>query len=203
VPAIRAPEPPPSPERLTPDQRERRARILEAGAGLLAVREYEHVQMRDVAERADVALGTVYRYFASKEHLFSAVAVQWAASLRHQIGRHPLEGGTNAERLYDVFQRAVRAFQLQPQFYRVIMMMQVSTDPFARENIERLSAGTLEVFGSALHGLPSEVGDGIVRVSEAVLDTNLRAWVMGRTPISAVYEALEAAAHLLLEFHDH
>jgi hypothetical protein len=39
-------------------------------------------------------------------------------------------------------------------------------------------------------------------VSEAVLDTNLRAWVTGRTPISAVYDALEAAAHLLLEFHE-
>jgi AcrR family transcriptional regulator len=203
VAGIRAPEPPPSPESLTPAQRERRARILGAGAELLAVREYEHIQMRDVAERADVALGTLYRYFASKEHVFSAVAVQWAASLRHQIGRHPLKGGTNAERLYDVFQRAVRAFQRRPQFYRVIMMMQVSTDPFARENADQLSAGTLETFAGALQGLPGDVTYGIVRVSEAVLDTNLRAWVMGRAPISAVYEALEAAAHLLLEFHDH
>jgi AcrR family transcriptional regulator len=202
VAAIRAPEPPPSPDSLTPAQRQRRVRILEAGADLLAVREYEHIQMRDVAERADVALGTLYRYFASKEHVFSAVAVQWAASLRHQIGRHPLNGETNAERLYDVFQRAVRAFQRRPQFYRVVMMMQVSTDPFARENYEQLSAGTLETFAGALQGLPADVTYGIVRVSEAVLDTNLRAWVMGRTPISAVYEALEAAAHLLLEFHD-
>jgi AcrR family transcriptional regulator len=202
VPAIQAPEPPPSPERLTPAQQERRARILAAGADLLAVRDYDHIQMRDVAERADVALGTMYRYFTSKEHVFSAVAVQWAASLRQQIGRHPLQGETNAERLYDVFQRAVRAFQLRPQFYRVIMMMQASTDPFAREYNELLSRGTLETFAGALHGLPEDAAHGIVRVSEAVLDTNLRAWVMGRTPISAVYEALEAAAHLLLEFHD-
>jgi AcrR family transcriptional regulator len=200
--AIRAPEPPPSPETLTPVQQQRRARILQAGADLLAVREYDHIQMRDVAERADVALGTLYRYFASKEHVFSAVAVQWAESLRRQIGRHPLQGGTNAERLYDVFQRAVRAFQRQPQFYRVIMMMQASADPFAREFSERLSQGTLETFAGALEGLPDDVTLGIVAVSEAVLDTNLRAWVMGRTPISAVYDALEAAAHLLLEFHE-
>jgi TetR/AcrR family transcriptional regulator, cholesterol catabolism regulator len=200
--AIRAPEPPPSPESLTPAQQQRRARILQAGADLLAGREYDHIQMRDVAERADVALGTLYRYFASKEHVFSAVAVQWAESLRHQIGRHPLQGGTNAERLYDVFQRAVRAFQLRPQFYRVIMMMQASADPFAREYNERLSQGTLETFAGALQGLPDDIALGIVSVSEAVLDTNLRAWVTGRTPIGAVYDALEAAAHLLLEFHE-
>ena len=200
--AIRAPEPPPSPESLTPAQQQRRARILQAGADLLAVREYDHIQMRDVAERADVALGTLYRYFASKEHVFSAVAVQWAESLRRQIGRHPLQGGTNAERLSDVFQRAVRAFQLRPQFYRVIMMMQASADPFAREYNERLSQGTLETFAGALQGLPDDIVLGIVSVSEAVLDTNLRAWVTGRTPIGAVYDALEAAAHLLLEFHE-
>ena len=104
--AVRAPEPPPSPETLTPAQQQRRERILQAGADLLAVREYDHIQMKDVAERADVALGTLYRYFSSKEHVFSAVAVQWAESLRRQIGRHPLRGGTNAERLYDVFRRA-------------------------------------------------------------------------------------------------
>jgi TetR/AcrR family transcriptional regulator, cholesterol catabolism regulator len=200
--AIRAPEPPPTPESLTPAQQQRRARILQAGADLLAVRQYDSIQMKDVAERADVALGTLYRYFASKEHFFSAVMVQWAASLQRQIGRHPLRGDTNAERLYDVFQRAVRAFERQPQFYRVIMMMQASADPFAREHTEELSRGTLETFSGALQGLPDDVAIGIVAVSEAVLDTSLRSWAMARMPISAVYQALEAASHLLLEFHE-
>jgi TetR/AcrR family transcriptional regulator, cholesterol catabolism regulator len=202
LPAIQAPEPPPAPDGLTLAQRQRRARILEAGTELLAVREYDQIQMRDVAERADVALGTLYRYFTSKEHVFSAVIVQWAGSLQRQVGRHPLVGATNAERLSDVFQRAVRAFQRQPQFYRVIMMMQASADPFAREYSEQLSKATLQTFAGALEGLPEDVAIGIVAVSEAVLDTNLRSWAMGRTPISAVNQALEAAAHLLLEFHD-
>ena len=33
---------------------------------------YDAVQMREVAERADVALGTLYRYFPSKVHLLVA-----------------------------------------------------------------------------------------------------------------------------------
>ena len=50
-------------------QRERRKRILDATLALASKGGYEAVQMRTVAERADVALGTLYRYFPSKIHL--------------------------------------------------------------------------------------------------------------------------------------
>ena len=56
-------------------QRERRARILDAAVALAAKGGFEQMQMRAVAERADVALGTLYRYFPSKIHLLvSALA---------------------------------------------------------------------------------------------------------------------------------
>ena len=50
-------------------QRARRERILDAAVELAAEGGYDAVQMREVAERADVALGTLYRYFPSKVHL--------------------------------------------------------------------------------------------------------------------------------------
>ena len=50
-------------------QRERRQRILDATLALASKGGYEAVQMRAVAERAGVALGTLYRYFPSKIHL--------------------------------------------------------------------------------------------------------------------------------------
>lgn len=56
-------------------QRERRKRILDATLTLASKGGYEAVQMRAVAERADVAVGTLYRYFPSKVHLLvSALA---------------------------------------------------------------------------------------------------------------------------------
>ncbi|MCX4095512.1 TetR/AcrR family transcriptional regulator [Nocardia sp. alder85J] len=54
-------------------QVQRRERILDAAATLGAEADYERVQMLDVAKRAGVAIGTLYRYFPSKTHLFSAV----------------------------------------------------------------------------------------------------------------------------------
>src|SRR5215468_1724340 len=99
---------------LTAAQQARRDRIVAAGLALLREREYEKIQVKDVAERADVALGTLYRYFASKEHLFAEVLVVWAGTLRTNISRHPLPASSDTERLTEVYHRSVRAFQRQP-----------------------------------------------------------------------------------------
>ena len=56
-------------------QRDRRRRILDATVALASKGGFDAVQMRAVAEQADVALGTLYRYFPSKIHLLvSALA---------------------------------------------------------------------------------------------------------------------------------
>src|SRR6185503_800266 len=59
-------------------QRDRRKRILDATLALASKGGYDAVQMRTVAERADVALGTLYRYFPSKIHLLvSALTLEF------------------------------------------------------------------------------------------------------------------------------
>ncbi len=82
-------------------QRERRQRILDATYALAREGGYDAVQMRAVADQADVALGTLYRYFPSKVHLLvSALAREFertddlAARRRdprrhHRRARHP------------------------------------------------------------------------------------------------------------------
>lgn len=37
--------------------------------------------IRDVAAHANVALGSIYRYFVGKDHLLAAALVQWAHDL--------------------------------------------------------------------------------------------------------------------------
>lgn len=49
-----------------------RARILETALALFRERGYEETTMRAIAERADVALGSAYYYFRSKEQLIQA-----------------------------------------------------------------------------------------------------------------------------------
>jgi AcrR family transcriptional regulator len=54
------------------EQAARQERILDAAARLAAADGLEHVQMHDVARAAEVAIGTLYRYFPSKTQLFAA-----------------------------------------------------------------------------------------------------------------------------------
>jgi AcrR family transcriptional regulator len=57
--------------RLTPDQR--RSQLLDVGGHEFATRAYEDVHMADVATRAGVSRGLVYRYFPAKRDLFAAI----------------------------------------------------------------------------------------------------------------------------------
>ena len=72
-------------------QRERRKRILDATMAIASKGGYEAVQMRAVADRADVAVGTLYRYFPSKVHLLvSALGREFEP---HRRQNRPLRGG--------------------------------------------------------------------------------------------------------------
>src|SRR5580692_4889253 len=80
-------------------QRERRTRILDATLGLASQGGYDAVQMRAVAERADVALGTLYRYFPSKIHLLVCALTEVFDEMQDKLDRKPLPGDTPAERM--------------------------------------------------------------------------------------------------------
>jgi AcrR family transcriptional regulator len=191
-------EAPPLVDSLPPGQRARRDGIVDAGLRLLRGNEYEQIQMRDVAVEAGVAIGTVYRYFQSKEHLFAEVLAEWAGTLRRRIDRAPLTGDTDAERLRDVLHRSVRAFHAKPQLVRVLMTLEASEDPFAGGIFARMNTSTTLIYREAIVGLPDDVADIVVKVAGATLDLLLRQWVMGRIPIADVYDQLTRAVNVLL-----
>jgi AcrR family transcriptional regulator len=71
MPRIAESRPPAEP--VSAEQRERHRRILRAAARLGNAHDFDHVQMADVARESGVALGTLYRYFPSKAHLFAGI----------------------------------------------------------------------------------------------------------------------------------
>ena len=193
---------PPLPESLSVPQRERRERIIEAGLSLLRSHEHNQIQMKDVAAEAGVALGTVYRYFQSKDHLFAEVLAHWAAQLQTSIERRPLKGDTNAKRLTDVLQRSMRAFQSWPQLARVVMALESSEDPFTREIFARNMARNTQIYVDALQGLPEPIARDVVAVAASVFDLQLRQWVVGAQSIADVYDRIARAVWVVLEFSE-
>ncbi|GAA4840010.1 TetR family transcriptional regulator [Saccharopolyspora rosea] len=72
----------PPAEPSSPRQKARYRRILRTAADLAADRGLDRVQMIDVARDAGVAIGTLYRYFPSKTHLYTAVMADQVERLR-------------------------------------------------------------------------------------------------------------------------
>src|SRR6476646_2797406 len=80
-------------------QRDRRKRILDATIALASKGGFDAVQMRAVAEQADVALGTLYRYFPSKIHLLVSALARQFEDTQTMVGRKPVPGDTPSERV--------------------------------------------------------------------------------------------------------
>jgi TetR/AcrR family transcriptional regulator, cholesterol catabolism regulator len=95
-------------------QRERRKRILDATLAIASKGGYEAVQMRAVAERADVAVGTLYRYFPSKVHLLVSALGREFERIDAKTDRAALSGGTPYQRLNLMVGKLNRAMQRNP-----------------------------------------------------------------------------------------
>lgn len=121
----------------------RRQRIVEAALHALTAQEYEQIQIRDVAQSADVALGTLYRYFSSKEHLYAAALQEWGAFGRPVRARS--EAATPQDRLRQRVDAVIRAFEKQPQVFKVYVLLQTSTDPKAKALLAEFAASAREM----------------------------------------------------------
>ena len=66
---------------------ERRRQILEAATHVFADAGYHGASIHAIIERAEIARGTFYLYFESKEAVFGAVLDHAMAELRHRIVR--------------------------------------------------------------------------------------------------------------------
>ena len=80
-----------------------------------------------------MALGTLYRYFTSKEHLYAAALIEWARSfeLKSSLARRA-GGESDEDRIRAMLGRAVRAFERRPQMLRAEIAIETSNDPNAR-----------------------------------------------------------------------
>ena len=112
--------------------RERIKRILDASAELVVERGPDGLKVNDIATRAGVHLGTLYRFFASKDDIIRALAERFAQRFGDVLDEVLAEGaptpewGTLLGRLFDAYvdhyrnEPALRELwvgaQLDPQF---------------------------------------------------------------------------------------
>jgi AcrR family transcriptional regulator len=183
---------------LSPPQLARRTRVLEAAIDLAAGGGYEVVQMREVAHRAGVAMGTIYRYFDSKDQLLAAALVDWSDRMAESLEARPPRGATPAERLIDVIRRASRNIERNPQLTSALITGVTSAEAGVRQYQEAVAGSLARILSSGLDAVAPAERDGILRILRHVWFAALLGWVNGWRGVRSVGEELEFAARYLL-----
>ncbi|MPY82159.1 MAG: cholesterol catabolism transcriptional regulator KstR [Actinophytocola sp.] len=184
-------------------QRERRKRILDATLALAAKGGYEAVQMRAVAEKADVALGTLYRYFPSKVHLLVAGLAREFQRASDKLDRAKIPGDTPADRLLFVIGRNTRLMQRDPHLTEAMVRAFMFADTTAAAEVELVGKLMESMFARAMgKDEPTERDSVIFHMIADVWMANLVAWVTRRASAADVQHRLELSIRLLLEGRD-
>ena len=184
---------------LTERQAERRRRVLQAAIDLAAEGGYDGVQMRAVAERADVAIGTVYHYFSSKDHLLAESMELWIEALAGSVERHPPVGDTTLERLLDVLRRTTTGMAENPNVSRAVIGGLIAEGPHGAATQDALHVVFSGMLRTAFDDdFPADRRDKIIRLLEHIWFSELIAWKNEWNPYEQSVRELEDAAELFL-----
>ena len=184
-------------------QRERRKRILDATISLATSGGFDAVQMRAVAESAEVALGTLYRYFPSKIHLLvSALGREFERTQAATTGK-PIPGDTAQERVNYVLGRTTRALQQEPHLTEALTRAFMFADASVSTEIHHVGMILTGLLTEAMgtrpgQSEPTEEQIAIARVIGDVWLSSLVGWVTGRSSATDVQASMSVAVRLLL-----
>jgi len=165
---------------------------------------WDAVQMREVAQRAEVALGTLYRYFPSKEYLLVSVMIADIEVLADRLAVRPAEGTDPIQRVIDVLRRSNSALRRQPQITIAMIRALVSGNQEIATAVAETRVLMRRIISDALGA------DGIETVADRESElmridllsdvwlAALVSWISGVEPDSSVMPKLEMASHLLL-----
>jgi AcrR family transcriptional regulator len=196
----------------SPVQRERRTRILDTTIALASQGGFDAVQMRAVAEQADVALGTLYRYFPSKIHLLVTALAREFERADAAMASHPVPGDTRADRVIHLLRSLTRGLQDDQHLTEALTRAFMFADRSARQEINGVGLLLIRMLTRAME--PESVGQGsggagpadeataedaaIARVIADVWLAALMAWVTGRSSAEETSAHMERAVRLIL-----
>ncbi|MFG3345098.1 TetR family transcriptional regulator [Streptomyces sp. NPDC048018] len=183
---------------LTERQEARRRRILHASAQLAGRGGFDAVQMREVAEAAGVALGTLYRYFPSKIHLLVATMQDQLQHMHTTLRKRPPGGADPARRVAETLMRAFRALQREPQLADAMVRALTFADRSVSPEVDTVSRLTTAIILDAMgaeHPTPEQLS--AVRVIEHTWHSALITWLSGRASIAQVKIDIETVCRLI------
>lgn len=183
-------------------------RIRDAATALFRERGFEGTTMRDLAERADVATGTVFLYVADKrELLFLVFRERLARAVEHGRAAMPPSGHPYRERLGPLFRELFLAYEEDVPLARHFVKEQVFPGDGRWER--EMRDYTMRFLGT-LAGVLAEAQragevradadlEAVARTTFGIYFTALVSWLGGRLGREAALAMLDEGLRLLHE----
>jgi len=166
----------------TPAQRRRRDLILDTAISLVEERGPDGFQVRDVVERSGIALGTIYRYFPSKDYLLAEALHRATSDLRERLAAATSDG-TGVDpgiRVAALLRIVAESIDRRPGNARASLQLMLSNDPIA----EVAQHDFRDAFGAALEVALADVEPSLATdlavVASSVLNEHVVAVATGR-----------------------
>ena len=175
-------------------KRARRSQIVAAATAALKVGDYDQIQMRDIAEDAQVALGTLYRYFSSKEHVYAAVLQEWA---RPVFVAAETDDRSAEARVRAKVDTILSSFERWPGFFRVCMVLQNSTDPNATAIMAEFSDAAVQTLARDFAALGEQAAADAALMLWAIINTVLSAAILRGAPMADAVRISHAYVDLI------
>ncbi|THA64587.1 TetR/AcrR family transcriptional regulator [Streptomyces sp. A0958] len=128
----------------SPRQRARRQSILKAAADLAAATGLERVQMHEVAKGAGVAIATLYRYFPSKTHLFTALMADQIEGFAARVPERPA-GASPEDAVFETLGSATRNLLRRPTLATAMIQSSNAARASTVPDLARIDSGFLDL----------------------------------------------------------
>jgi AcrR family transcriptional regulator len=125
-------------------------RILQAAVELFTERDFHQVLMDDVAARADVGKGTVYRYFPTKEDLYFATIFEGWDRLGKELEAVVQQHGPLRETLEHVTRQVLSYFWHRRQFVTLVHRLENNLEGEEQADWQRRRDSIVRVFADIL-----------------------------------------------------
>lgn len=189
-------------------------RIFDVAIALAEEGGYDNVRQRDVAARAGVALGTLYKRFRSKEDILSAALARETEKLERRLEKGPTKGDTAEDRLVAFYTVLTRALTRRPHFARAVLRAMASGQPEVARHVVAYQGrmngliiaamrgvGSLS-YGDAAAAPPTEREQTLALLLQQNWFASLIGWSAGLHKEAAVLEHVRTAARLYLKAMD-
>jgi AcrR family transcriptional regulator len=162
---------------------ERRELLLDAASAEFLSRGYGATSMRDIAARAGVAVGLIYRHFPNKYEMLMALSAERGPSSLLKLFDESWEHLSLPELIEFALRRLVQEF-LDSRETFLVMESQRVTEPDVAEILARLRRQGVEAFAAFLRGWSAQgqIRSGSETVLASSLITLCEAFVLGSTP---------------------